>query len=279
MKTTFVDTHCHLNFKRFNKTREVVLGEAQKKGVGMFVVPGTDIVSSQKAVELCSQNEHIYAAIGIHPHHTYNMQHVTYNIQNDLKELKGMIIHPKVVAVGEVGLDRHVYEETKYADYQVDSAFMEAQKEYFIAQIRLAVQYKKALIIHNRETKKELIEAVDSTWNESLSHHSVFHCCEPDEELLGYAKAHAMFIGIDGDVTYGGEKAAFAKKVPLEMIVLETDSPFLLPEPLKTQKLYPNTPGTIPLIAQCIADIKRVTIEEVAKVTTQNAKRLFDLSV
>ena len=88
-----------------------------------------------------------------------------------------------------------------------------------------------------------------------------------------------MFIGVDGDVTYGGEKAAFAKKIPLEMLVLETDSPFLLPEPLRAQKLYPNTPANIPLIAQCIANIKGISIEEVAEKTTVNAQRLFNLDI
>ena len=181
MKTTYIDTHCHLNFKRFNKTRESVLLEAQNKGVGIIIVPGTDIVSSQKAVELATQNESIYAAIGIHPHHTYNTQHITCSIQNDLTELEKLISNPKVVAVGEVGLDRHTYEETKYENYHISDAFMEAQEAYFIAQIRLAKKYKKALIIHNRETKKELLSIVDKEWGEDLCFHSVFHCCEPDE--------------------------------------------------------------------------------------------------
>lgn len=277
MKTMFIDTHCHINFKQFNKTRENIIVNAQKNGVDSFIVPGTDVISSQKAVELASQNKSIYAAVGIHPHHTFDIQHVIHNIQNDMQELEKMIIHPKVVAVGEVGLDRHVYEETKYPNYQISEGFMKLQREYFIAQMCLAKQYKKALIIHNRETKKDLLVILDKQWSEDMRFHTVFHCCEPDEELLAYAKTHNIFIGVDGDVTYGGEKAAFVQKVPLEMLVLETDSPFLLPEPFRTQKLYPNTPANIPLIAQCIADIKGVSVEEVAEVTTRNARRLFSL--
>ena len=277
MKTTFIDTHCHLNFKRFNKTREQVIIEAEKKGVAILIVPGTDILSSHKAVEIAAQNEKIYATVGIHPHHTYNTQHIAYNIQKDMDELEKLIIHSKVVAVGEVGLDNHEYKDTKYPDYQISSAFMEAQKEYFIAQIRLANQYKKALIIHNRETKKELLTVLTKEWSEDMQFRTVFHCCEADEELLEYAKKHSIFIGIDGDVTYGGEKAAFAQKIPLNMLVLETDSPFLLPEPLRAQKLYPNTPATISLVAQCVADIKGISIEEVAEVTTKNARKLLRL--
>jgi len=294
MNTTFIDTHCHLNFKRFNKTRGHVISESIDRGVGVCIVPGTDIVSSQKAVELAQEFDSLYAAVGIHPHHTiekiqapnFDQRSIAlwatnsklYQLDIDIKELEKLIIDSKVVAVGEIGLDRHLYEETKYEDYKISSSFMDAQKEYFIAQIRLAKQYKKALILHNRETKTEIIAILDKEWSENMRFQTVFHCCEADEELLDYAKQHDFFIGIDGDVTYGGEKAKFAKKVPLEMLVLETDSPFLLPEPLKSKKLYPNTPANIPLIAQCIADLKRVSLEEVARVTTENAKRLFNLN-
>lgn len=277
MNTTFVDTHCHLNFKRFNKTRDQVIIDSKNKAVGAFIVPGTDIPSSQKAVELTKEYPSLYAAIGIHPHHTFDAKRVTYNVQNDMQELEKLIVHPKVVAVGEIGLDRHVYEETKYPNYQIDDAFMQAQKEYFIAQIRLAKKYQKAIIVHNREAKEDMLATLDREWSEEMSYHIVFHCCEPDAELLIYAQAHNIYIGVDGDVTYGGEKAEFAKKVPLEMLVLETDSPFILPEPLRTQKLYPNTPATIPIIAQCVADLKGVRIEDVARVTTENARRMFKI--
>jgi TatD DNase family protein len=276
MNTTFIDTHCHLNFKRFNKTREQVVSNSHKNGVDIFVVPGTDVFSSLKAVETTEKDNTTYAAIGIHPHHTFNKES-PYNIQNDICELEKLIVHPKVVAVGEIGLDKHMYEDTKYEDYQISDAFLNAQKEYFTAQIKLAKQYKKALIIHNRETKQELLSIINEEWTEDMQYHTVFHCCEADEELLTYAVQHNIYIGVDGDVTYGGNKAEFAKKIPLTSLVLETDSPFLLPEPLKTQRLYPNTPANIPLIAQCIADLKGITVEEVAEVTTRNAKRLFSL--
>lgn len=277
MNTIFIDTHCHLNFKRFNQTREQVINDSHKKEVGIFIVPGTDIVSSQSAVELAVKNEGVYAAIGIHPHHTFDVKHITPILQNDIQELEKLIVHPKVVAVGEVGLDRHEYEETKYEDYKITSSFMDAQREYFVAQIQLAKQHKKALIIHNRETKKDLLAILNGKWSKEMNFHTVFHCCEPDKELLSYAKEHDIFIGVDGDVTYGGAKAEYAKEVPLTMLVLETDSPFLLPEPLKTQRLYPNTPANIPIIAQYIADLKGISVEEVAEATTRNAKKLFKL--
>ncbi len=280
MKTSYIDTHCHLNFKRFNKTRDEVLKEAQDKGIAAFIVPGTDITLSQKAVEIASQISSVYAAVGIHPHHTMEklpMGTSGNQLETDMKELEKLIIHPKVVAVGEIGLDRHAYEETKYEDYTISDEFMEAQEKYFVAQIQLAMQYKKSLIIHNRETKKELLAILNGVWRDEMRFRTVFHCCEPDEELLAYAQEHNIYIGVDGDVTYGGDKATFAKAIPLDLLVLETDSPYLLPEPLRTKKLYPNTPTNIPLIAHYIADLKGVSVEVLAEATTRNAKKLFDL--
>ncbi len=281
MKSTFIDTHCHLNFKRFKNTLDEVVASTNGKGVGICIVPGTDILLSQKAVEIASKYEGIYAAVGIHPHHTIEKLKIknqnSNTLEMEIQELEKLIIHPKVVAVGEIGLDKHIYEDTKYPNYQISDEFMDAQKKYFLAQLHLAQKYKKALIIHNREMKKDLMEILDTKWTEEMRYRTVFHCCEPDDELLGYAIAHNIYIGVDGDVTYGGEKAEFIKKIPLESLVLETDSPFLLPEPLKTQKLYPNTPANIPLIAQYIAEKKGVSLEEIAEATTQNARRLFNV--
>lgn len=285
MNTTYVDTHCHLNFKRFNKTNEQVIHDSQNKGVTTLVVPGTDILSSQKAGELATENKSIYAAVGIHPHHIFNYIDQKNNgstqieelIATDLQLLEGLMSNNKVVAIGEIGLDTYQYEKTQYTQYTISSDFLALQKDLLKKQIELALKYKKSIILHNRETKKELLELLDLMWNESMRFCTVFHCCEADEELLTYAIKHNIYIGIDGDVTYGADKAEFAKKVPLERLVLETDSPYILPEPLRTQKLYPNTPANIPLIAQCIADLKGISIEEVARVTTENARRLFSI--
>jgi TatD DNase family protein len=283
MNSTYIDTHCHLNFKRFKKDYDTVIKHSLENGIQSFIVPGTDILLSQKAIEIASKYENIFAAVGIHPHHTFINQKLKIEDQkltqfeNDMAELEKMLIHPKVVAVGEVGLDSHEYEETKYQEYHISEEFMNAQKEYFRAEIHLAEKYKKALIIHNRETKKELLEILNSEWNEEMCFRTVFHCCEPDQELLAYAILHNIFIGVDGDVTYGGEKAEFAKEIPLELLVLETDSPFLLPEPLKSQKLYPNTPANIPIIATYIAELKGVAVEEIAMRTTENARKLFNI--
>ena len=257
------DTHCHLNFKRLEKDLDNVISQANVAGVTQIVIPGTDVPTSQKAVEIAGKYEGVYAAVGIHPHHVFDMitkneNGKTKNYNEKLKailfEIETLILERKVVAVGEVGMDKHVYEMTKYPSYQISDEFIELQKELFRAQIKLAIQHNKSLILHNREAKKEFLQTLRESWDEKLSGRTVFHCCEPDPELLRFAVEYDIFIGVDGDVTYNLEKQSFVKTIPIERLVLETDSPFLLPEPLRSQKKYPNLPQNIPLIAEYIAE-------------------------
>ena len=274
------DTHCHLNFKIFKKNYSEVITAAKRSGVNYIVIPGTDLETSVRAVEIAEQNTGIYAAVGIHPHHVFQIQNSKLEVQNyksELKNIEKLLTNPKIVAVGEVGLDRHVYKKTKYEDYQVDEAFIELQKELFIAQLKLAIKYKKSVIIHNREAKKDLLSILTNNPSLITSTKIVFHCCEPDDELLQFAKKHNVFIGVDGDVTYWKEKQKFIKKIPLELMVLETDSPLLLPEPLRSQKLYPNEPKNIYLIAEFIAKLKNMTIGQLIEETANNSMKLFGL--
>ncbi len=284
------DTHCHLNFKAFRKTLPEVITRSTAAGVTHIVIPGTDVKTSRRAVEIAQEYENIYAACGIHPHHVmkYLSSHPEVepkdpagffaDAQNDINQIEELLSHPKVIAVGEIGMDRHVYEATVYKEYQVDSKFLELQKELLGKQIQLALQYKKSLILHNREAKAELLPIVGKNWDSPLENRSVFHCCEPDEEILKFAKEHNMFIGVDGDVTYSKEKQEFIKNVPLGMLVLETDSPFLLPEPLKSARKYPNEPANISIIAKTISELKSESIEKVILKTTQNARMLFNIA-
>lgn len=276
----YIDTHCHLNFSRFTKSLTDEIELARSSGVTQIVIPGTDIPSSHRAVEIAKQFSGMFAAVGIHPHHAYSIPpHESERIIAQLlAELATLIQDTAVVAVGEVGLDKHVYKNTKYEAYAITPEFMEVQLNLLTAQLHLAKTYKKTLILHNRETKKEIINLLEANWSPLFENRSVFHCCEADLELLDFAKSHKMYIGIDGDITYDKAKAEFIIHVPLEMLVLETDSPFLLPEPLKSQKQYPNGPRTIPLIAEKVAQVKGVSIQEVMTTTTSNARRLFSLT-
>ncbi len=142
-------------------------------------------------------------------------------------------------------------------------------------QITLALLHNKRLILHNRQAKADLLAVLDSVWDRKLEGRTVLHCCEPDLELLDFAKEHKIYIGVDGDITYDSAKADFIVSVPLNILVLETDSPYLLPEPLRSQKKFPNTPVNLELIAQKVADVQHISVDEVKKITTNNAMALF----
>ena len=277
------DTHCHLNFKAFKKNLPEIITSAQTSGVTNILVPGTDVITSKRAVEIVEDNTNIYAAVGIHPHHVYqyliieaNSKNTTQQmIEQDMQELEALLSHKCVVAIGEVGMDRHAYDNTKYEAYAVDESFLQLQKTLLKKQIQLAVAHHKSLILHNREAKDDLIPLVQEVWSEKLKGKTVFHCCEPDELLLEFAKEHGMFIGVDGDITYSPEKQSFIKKVPLNMLVLETDSPFLLPEPLRTEKKYPNQPAHLNIIVKFIAELLEMSEEKLIQITSDNAQQLF----
>ncbi|MCA9371760.1 TatD family hydrolase [Candidatus Woesebacteria bacterium] len=274
----YIDTHCHLNFKRFRKTVDQVIESAQNAGVTTMVIPGTDVSTSQKAVEIASSHDGTYAAVGVHPHHAFEiMTHDGLTAENTLQEIESLLHERIVVAVGEIGMDRHVYKQTKYESYAVDPTFIALQEELMRKQIQLAIQYHRALIIHNREAVDDVLRILASEWNDNLRHHAVFHCCEVNESLLSFAKEHDMYIGIDGDITYDLEKQTFIKTVPLSMLVLETDSPFILPEPMRSRKEYPNTPVNIPVIAEKVADVKEKALDVVKNTTTKNAQTLFSI--
>jgi TatD DNase family protein len=302
-----IDTHCHLNFKAFStKDRwssgpdgkvEEVIRAAKRAGVNYIVVPGTDVETSKKAVEIAEKYPEVYAAVGIHPHHVFEIFKTQVSFfstvssrsagprrlskkqkpslyLSELKNIEKLLTHPKVVAIGEVGIDRHIYRKTKYQDYKIEEKFIELQKEFLKEQIKLAVKYDKSLILHSREAKKDTLEVLsEPALSKALAGKAVFHCCEPDEEILGFAIDHKIFIGVDGDITYRKDKQEFIKKVPLEMLVLETDSPFLSPD----QKSM-NEPKNIKPIAEFIAKLLNCSLDSLSKQTTENAKRLFKIS-
>lgn len=302
------DTHCHLNFKSFNETFDEVILQSKKNGISYIVIPGTDIISSTKAIEIASQYDHIFAAVGIHPHHVKeyrdtvipsevegSLAHASNDYanklrdsstslrsaQNDIAQIEQLLQSKKVVAVGEIGMDRHEYQQTKYEDTSINEEYIQLQEQVLRQQIRLAIQYKKSLILHNREAKQDMIPILTEIWDRSLEGRTVFHCCEADEELLDFAKNHKMFLGVDGDISWSKKKQRFIKEVPLDMLVVETDSPFLTPLPLRSLQAKRgeptpiNTPSNLRIICEKVAEIKGVTFETIASVTEENGKKLF----
>jgi len=298
-----IDTHCHLNFKAFTGRVEEVINDAKKVGVNNIIVPGTDVLTSQKAVEIAEKYPGVYAAVGIHPHHVIQYQksnikdqketighpefisgsqkEMPKQVRHDINEIEKLLSNPKVVAIGEVGIDKHEYKKTVYKVYKVHKEFIDLQKDLFIEQIKLAAKYKKTLIIHNREAKKDVLEIITNHRSLITSHSAVFHCCEPDKDLLDFAVDRKMFIGVDGDITYRKDKQEFIKKIPIDMLVLETDSPFLSPRLLSIPRpwIRYNEPKNIPIIAGFIASLLHCSIDGLEKQTTENAKRLFKIEL
>lgn len=277
------DTHCHLNFEVFKNTRAEVIQRANNSGVNYILVPGTDYETSQKAVVVANEFKNVYAAVGIHPHHLFKFKISNLKFENTIKEelkpIESLLMNNKVVAIGEVGIDKHGYKKTKYENYQIDEHFVESQKILLSGQIKLALKYNKSLIFHNWEAKEEFLEVINNCWDEKMRNKTVFHCCEADQELLEFAIKHQVYIGVDGDITYSKTKQEFIKKVPLELLVLETDSPYLTPEPIRTSKRFPNEPANIPIIANFISQLKSVPVELLKEMTTNNAKRLFSITL
>ncbi len=265
MRPTLIDTHTHLNLKRLTKHIGQHLLDCKTNNISQLIVPGIDIKSSQVSLQLADKYPtQLKSAVGIHPEEVLDQG---YSI-NLINQIEGMIDNPHVVAVGEIGLD-YFYAKTQKK--------RNLQQELFIKQINLACKHNKSIIIHNRDSSNDLVDIIKSISSSKLTSKIVFHCCEPNFELLNLAILRNIFIGVDGDITYDQNKKDFIKQVPLDLLVLETDSPFLLPEPLKSSKLYPNVPANLPLIAQSVAQIKHVSFRQISQQTTQNAKQLFNL--
>jgi TatD DNase family protein len=278
----FTDTHCHLNFKAFENGHKKIIQRAMDESTKRFIVPGTDIETSKKAVEIAEECEGVFAVCGIHPHHASIYPETVFRqeIDSDLTTLKELIHSDKVVGIGEIGLDRHIYRSSRHGDSIVISdKMLDIQKFLFRSQVEIARQKQVSLVIHNREADIEIVGMLSEMMQNDLidPKKTVLHCCEAKKSLLELILHYGFFVGVDGDVTYDEIKKSFIEQIPLENIVLETDAPYILPEPLKSQRKYPNTPANIIHIARSVATIKRVSLEHLAEATNHNADLLFAL--
>lgn len=256
------DTHCHLNFEAFEDNFEEVIARARHEGVRQMLIPGTDLKTSKKALDIAEVHQNIYASVGIHP--TKDLGKI--DLESSLYKLEELAENNKVVAIGEVGLDYYWFRSSP-----------DVQKEFFKAQIKLALKLGKALIIHNRQAGEDVVKTLQSVWHKNLVRRCVFHCCEVDDYLLTFALNNGIYIGVDGDVTYDADKQNFINEVPLESLVIETDSPYLLPEPLRSKERVNNEPTNMKLVLECVAKVKNIGKDELGKITTNNAKRLFSV--
>ena len=250
----FVETHTHLDLIKRNAGE--VVEEAGDKGVTKMVTVGIDLESSKIALEFASRFEGVYAAIGFHPHESKFLD------EENLKELEKLAKKDKMVAIGETGLD-----------YYWKHSNLACQIEAFRKQINLAVKLNLPLIIHDREAHQDTMKIMVE---EAKGLKIVLHCFSGD---LGMAKVcieRGYYLGIGGVVTFNNAQKlrTIVEEVSLENLVLETDSPYLAPHPFRGK---PNEPKYIPLIAERIAELRGVSVKEVAERTSANSKEIFGI--
>ncbi|WP_299746405.1 TatD family hydrolase [Rossellomorea sp. y25] len=251
------DTHVHLNAEQFDEDLEEVISRAREAGVEKMVVVGFDRPTINRAMELIEQYEFLYASIGWHPVDAIDMK------DEDLAWIEELSNHPKVVAIGEMGLD-----------YHWDKSPKDVQKEVFRKQIHLAKKVKLPIIIHNRDATQDIVDILREEGAEEVG--GIMHCFSGSPEIAQECVDMNFYISLGGPVTFKNAKKPkeVAKEIPLEKLLIETDCPYLAPHPNRGKR---NEPAYVKLVAEQIAELKEVSLEEVENKTTENAKKLFNI--
>lgn len=260
-----IDTHCHLDSEAFDADRDEALARAGEAGVTVMLNPSVDLQNSAKVVQLAEQHENVFAAIGLHPENSAQWD------ASGAEKLKELAQHPKVVAIGEIGLD-----------YYWDKAPKLIQQQVLQEQLTLAAELKLPVIVHNRETGTDVIKML-LDWQAELvlagsplaQRPGVLHSFSGDQAMAESAVAAYFFIGLSGPLTFKNAKELqeIAAGLPLENILVETDSPYLSPHPQRGQR---NEPAKVRLVAEKLAELKDLQSSEIAAATTANAQRLFN---
>lgn len=255
----WIDSHAHLNDKAFELDLERIIESSLEAGVKAFLVPGFDLVSSVKAVELAKKYQTIWAAVGIHPHDAKSWD------QAVATQLEQLLVEPKVVAVGEIGLDYHYNHSTK-----------EEQLRAFIEQINIAQQYHKPVIIHNREAHQDTFETLTREGVGAAG--GVMHCFSGSKQMAIEFIKLGFHISFAGSLTFKNavKLREAASEIPLEKLLVETDCPYLAPHPHRGQR---NEPLYVKLVGEKLAEIKKLPVKEVMGITSDNFKALFKLSL
>ncbi len=255
-----IDTHCHLDFHQFNDDRAAVIERAREAGVTRMIIPAVDLHNCHDVIRVAEQFEGVYCAVGVHPNSTAGWE------SRDIDELRGFADHPKVVSIGEIGLD-----------YHWDKSPKEMQFKAFIDQMQLAHELDLPIIIHNREASLDVIRLLSESplvgkWNAG-----VMHSFSAPRPIARQALDLGFHLGFTGPLTFKKAQALrdISADIPLDRILLETDAPFLTPEPKRGKR---NEPSYVPHIAAKLADVRGISVEDVATATTANAVRLFGLT-
>lgn len=256
-----VDTHCHLDFDRFDEDRELVINRALAAGVSRIVVPAIDLDNIQKVLSLAERYDPVFAAIGIHPNSTADWR------QEWLGRLRMVVDHPKVVAIGEIGLDY-------YRDWSPSSR----QKSAFLAQATLAGELGLPVIVHNRQADADVIKILERAKRKWSQLKGVLHSYSSSWETAATALEMGFYIGFTGPLTYkkANELRDVAARIRLDRLLVETDAPFLAPQQFRGKR---NEPAYVVHVADKLADVRSMTSDEIARQTTANAEQLFNMGL
>jgi TatD DNase family protein len=251
-----IDSHCHLDMEPFESDRDEVVNRAMDEGIEHIINIGSDRVGNVKCLEVSGQYPHIYSTVGIHPHDAKTLDDKLFD---DLKEWAK---NPKVVAIGEIGLDFHYMNSPK--NVQINA---------FKKQIALAKELSLPIIVHSREAKEETMEILEK---DAKGMPGVLHCFSGDIDMAKKVIDMGFYISIAGPVTFkkAEELREVVKTIPDERLLLETDAPYLSPVPKRGKR---NEPAYVKYTAQTVADVRGVTLEDIARITTLNTKRLFSI--
>lgn len=288
--TKIFDTHAHLNDESFSSDRDIIIGSLRDAGITAFTEIGFDMPSSRKALELAEKYDNVYAAVGFHPDHSdvlkdEDLDEIREMVKKD-REGSGNKFH-KIVAIGEIGLDYHytregITETAHKAGKEPDpEALMgadpepEIQKETFRRMLRLASELKLPINVHSRDAAKDTYDMIVSEGG--YENGGIIHCFGYSLEMAKLYAKLGMCVGIGGVVTFKNSKKIkeVAEILPIENIVLETDCPYMAPVPLRGTR---NNPGNLRYVAEKIAELKGMSTEDVIRVTTENAKRVYGIS-
>jgi len=252
----FFDTHAHLQWKSFDKDRDLVIKRAKKEDVFNIVNVGFDIDNCYKAINLATQNKGLYATVGLHPHNASQLNEKT------LKVLRTLSKNPFVVGIGEIGLDYYRLLSPK-----------EVQKQAFETQLILASEQNLPVVIHNREAESDILITL-SKFKGKIK--GIMHCFSGDIAFAKKSIQLGFLISFAGPITYSKSYNLhdIAKWIDLKDVLIETDCPWLAPHSVRGKR---NEPSYLPRIANKIADLKKLTRNEVGETTTENAKRIFNL--
>ena len=255
-----IDTHAHIDGDAYDEDREAVIARARENGVQYMVNIGCDIESSYRSMELAEQYDFIYATAGIHPHDVKSIDAESY------AHLRQLLLHPKVIALGEIGLDF-------FKDYSPH----DEQRTHFRKQIQLAREMNKPIIIHSRDAKDDIIAILSEFYaKDATAHSGIFHCFSGDQELADKALEMGFYISFSGAITFKNAEDLrnVAKTIPADRLFAETDCPYLTPAPHRGKR---NEPAYVNFTAEKLAEIRGLKIEDVQRTMALNFFELFGI--